>query len=262
MTKKNRIYFPTLDDIAFEGRNKDYGVYYLCKKYRKYLLISICTGTFIFLSLVSIPILTDIFERPVSFDAMMPMVEYYSLAPPSDDDLSELAKAIAPEPEPEPEKIPQVVDTVKPELEKKPEITEPEKEVEETKPDSVAGSGGGKDKTGTNPGDDTGIYTTIDVYPRFPGGDQARFYFLRSNIKYPETALKAGIQGIVMVVFVIEPSGVISNVEISSGIGGGCDEEAIRVIKMMPRWEPGRRSGKAVRVLVRMPIVFKIPGKK
>jgi protein TonB len=260
VTKKGKTYTPSLDDIAFEGRNKEYGAYYLRKKYRKYLIISSAIATFLFLILVPVPILLDMFERPVSFEMMIPMMEYYSLAPPSDDDLSALAKSMSPEPEME--KIPEVVDTVKPEEEKKPEIPEPEKEVVETKTDSVSGSGGGDDKTGAGPGEDTGIDTTIDVYPRFPGGDQARFYFLRSNIKYPESAIKAGIQGVVMVVFVIEPSGAVSNVEVSGGIGGGCDEEAIRVIKMMPKWEPGKRSGRAVRVLVRMPIVFKIPGKK
>jgi len=260
VTKKHKSYFPSLDDIAFEGRNKDYGAYFLRKKYNKYLVISGIIATFIFFILVSVPIFLDVFEKPVSFEMMIPMTEYYSLDPPSDDDLSAVAKALAPEPEVE--KIPEIVDSVKPEEQKKPEIIEPEKDAEVTKSDTVSGGGSGDDKAGTGPGEDTGIYTTIDVYPRFPGGDQARFYFLRSNIRYPETALKAGIHGVVMLVFVIEPSGEISNVEVAGGIGGGCDEEAVRVIKLMPRWEPGKRSGRAVRVLVRMPIVFKIPGKK
>ena len=260
MTNKNKPYIPSLDDIAFEGRNKEYGAYFLRKKYKKYLFISECIATFLLFIIVSIPVLTEIFEKPVSFNEMMPMIEFYSMNPPSDDDLSALAKALAPEPEVE--TVPEIVDTIKPEDEKKNEITESEKEVEETKTDSVPGGGGGDDQKGIGPGEETGIYTTIDVYPRFPGGDQARFYFLRSNIKYPEAAVKAGIQGIVMVVFVIETTGAVSNVEVVSRIGGGCDEEAIRVIKIMPRWEPGKRSGRAVRVLVRMPIVFNIPGKR
>ena len=71
-----------------------------------------------------------------------------------------------------------------------------------------------------------------------------------------------GIQGEVMVLFMVEPDGSISNVSVNKGIGKECDEEAARVIKSMPRWDAGRRNGKSVRVLVRMPIVFKIPGKK
>jgi protein TonB len=257
--EKKRPYIPSLDDIAFERRNKEYGAYFLRRKYPRYLSISVAIATFILLLLVSIPLLMDIFEKPLVYDDMMPVFEFYSLNPPSDDDLSALAKAL--QTPPEVEKVPEVVDTVMPEKEKIKEEIKPETEVEEVKTDSLPGSGGGDDKEGTGPGEDTGIYTTIDVYPRFPGGDQARFYFLRSNIRYPEAAVKAGIQGVVMVVFVIEPNGTVSNIEVSKGIGSGCDEEAIRVVKIMPLWEPGKRSGKAVRVLVRMPIVFKVPGK-
>ena len=259
MTDKKKSYIPSLDDIAFEGRNKEYGAYFLRRQYSRYLSISGAIATFIFLILVFIPILADIFEKPLVYDEMMPVMEFYSLNPPSDDDLSALAKALqAP---PDVEKIPEVVDTVKPEKEKIKEEIKPETENEEEKKDSLSGPGGGTDKEGTGIGEDTGIYTTIDVYPRYPGGDQARFYFLRSNIRYPDAAVKRGIEGVVMVVFVIEQNGSLSNIEVSKGIGSGCDEEAIRVVKIMPLWEPGRRSGRAVRVLVRMPIVFKIPGK-
>jgi len=256
---KKKPYIPSLDDIAFEGRNKEYGAYFLRRQYPRYLFVSAAIATFVFLILVSIPILTDIFEKPLLYDEMMPMMEFYSLNPPSDDDLSALAKAVqAP---PEVEKVPEVVDTIKPEKEKIKEEIKPETEVQKDKTDSLPGSGVGEDKEGTGPGEDTGIYTTIDVYPRFPGGDQARFYFLRTNIRYPDAAVKEHIEGVVMVLFVIEPNGSLSNIEISKGIGGGCDEEAIRVVKIMPLWEPGKRSGRAVRVLVRMPIVFKVPGK-
>ena len=65
-----------------------------------------------------------------------------------------------------------------------------------------------------------------------------------------------------MVLFIVEADGTITHVSVNKGIGKECDEEAVRVVKFMPRWEPGRRNGKAVRVLVRMPIVFKLPGKK
>jgi protein TonB len=257
--KKEKQYFPSLDDIAFEGRNKEYGAYFLRRKYPRYLFISGAIATFVSLIIVCIPILTDLFEQPLLYDDTMPVMEFYSLNPPSDDDLSALAKAL--QTPPEVEQVPEVVDTVKPKKEKIIKVIEPEKEVEEVKTDSLPGSGGGDDKVGTGTGEDTGIYTTIDEFPRFPGGDQARFYFLRTNIRYPDAAVKARIEGVVMVVFVIEPNGTLSKIEVSKGIGGGCDEEAIRVVKAMPLWEPGRRSGRAVRVLVRMPIVFKIPGK-
>jgi periplasmic protein TonB len=255
--EKQRI--QSLDDIAFEGRNKVYGAYYLRRKYPRYLFISGSVATFVFIALVSIPILMDIFEKPVVFDEMMPVIEFYSLNPPLDDDLSAMAKAL--QRPPEVEKVPEVVDSVNPVEEKVKEEIKPDTETVDEQTDSLPGSGGGTDKDGAGSGEDTGIYTTIDVYPRFPGGDQARFYFLRNNLRYPEAAVKAGIEGVLMVVFVIEPDGSLSNVAVSKGIGGGCDEEAVRVVRSMPRWEPGKRSGRAVRVLVRMPIVFKIPRK-
>ena len=69
-------------------------------------------------------------------------------------------------------------------------------------------------------------------------------------------ARESGIQGVVYVTFVVEPDGSISNVRVIRGIGGGCDEEAIRVVKMMPKWIPGNQRGKPVRVQFNMPIKF------
>ncbi|MEI7981980.1 MAG: energy transducer TonB, partial [Bacteroidota bacterium] len=128
-----------------------------------------------------------------------------------------------------------------------------------SKIDSIPKPGGSGLGTGT--ADDTGLATFIDVYPRFPGGDEARLYYLRQHVRYPEVALRGMIQGVVMVMFIIETDGSVSNIDVSKRVGGGCDEEAIRVTKEMPRWEPGKRNGKAVRVMVRMPIVFRMPGR-
>ena len=257
--KSEKVHYPSLDDLAFQGRNKEYGAYLLRRKYPKHLFISGLVSTFIFMVLVITPIVLDYFEKPLSYNDMMPMMEFYSLNPPSDDELNALAKSMSTPPPPV-ESAPVIVDSV-PKVEKKVEEIKPEPDQEVQKPDSVPGSDGGNDKQGTGPGDDTGIYTTIDVYPRFPGGDPVRFAFLRSQIHYPEAAIKAGIQGVVSVLFVIEKNGSVSNVEVTKGIGGGCDEEAIRVVKIMPSWEPGKRSGRPVRVMVKMPIVFRIPGK-
>jgi protein TonB len=80
--------------------------------------------------------------------------------------------------------------------------------------------------------------------------------FLQDNIKYPIIAKESGIQGTVYVTFVVERSGAVTDVKILRGIGGGCDEEALRVVKNMPRWEPGTQRGKPVRVQFNMPIKF------
>lgn len=104
------------------------------------------------------------------------------------------------------------------------------------------------------------IFTVVEESPSFPGGDEARILFLQDNIKYPQMARESGIQGTVYVTFVVEPNGSVSNVKILRGIGGGCDEEAIRVINLMPKWNPGKQRGKPVRVQFNMPIKFTLQG--
>jgi len=100
------------------------------------------------------------------------------------------------------------------------------------------------------------VFFIVEEMPEFPGGEEARTRFLLENIKYPQMARESGIQGVVYVTFVVEPDGSISNVRVIRGIGGGCDEEAIRVVKMMPKWIPGNQRGKPVRVQFNMPIKF------
>jgi len=104
------------------------------------------------------------------------------------------------------------------------------------------------------------IFTVVEESPSFPGGDVARIKFLQKNIEYPQMARESGIQGTVYVTFVVEPNGSVSGVRILRGIGGGCDEEAIRVIKAMPKWNAGKQRGKPVRVQFNMPIKFTLQG--
>ena len=94
--------------------------------------------------------------------------------------------------------------------------------------------------------------------PSYPGGENARNRFLAENIIYPSKAISAGIQGRIYISFIIEAEGLVTNVQLIKGIGSGCDEEAVRVVKLMPKWNPGKLKGKAVRVLFNMPIDFNL----
>lgn len=105
---------------------------------------------------------------------------------------------------------------------------------------------------------ETEIFTVVETSPSFPGGDEARIRFLTNNIRYPQEARDAGISGTVYITFVVERDGSTSDVRVLRGIGGGCDEEAVRVIKMMPEWSPGKQRGKPVRVQFNMPIKFSL----
>ena len=100
------------------------------------------------------------------------------------------------------------------------------------------------------------IFTIVEKMPEFPGGISALFEYLGKNLKYPAMAKDAKIQGKVYVTFVVDKDGSVANVRVLRGIGGGCDEEAIRVVKSMPKWEPGKQRAKSVRVQYNLPINF------
>ena len=100
--------------------------------------------------------------------------------------------------------------------------------------------------------------TIVEQMPEFPGGQIGLSKFLSNNIKYPDYARESGIQGNVYVTFVVKTDGSISNIKILRGIGGGCDEEVIRVIKKMPNWKPGKQDGKNVNVQFNLPVNFRL----
>ena len=100
------------------------------------------------------------------------------------------------------------------------------------------------------------IFMVVESMPKFPGGENALNRYLAENIKYPQMAKESGIQGRVFVTFVVERDGSVTDVKVLRGIGGGCDEEAIRVVKGMPRWSAGKQRGKPVRVQFNLPIKF------
>lgn len=102
------------------------------------------------------------------------------------------------------------------------------------------------------------IFTVVEQMPEFPGGAAEMTRFIQKNIKYPMMARESDIQGRVYINFVVEPDGSVSNVTVMRGIGGGCDEEAVRIVNMMPKWNPGKQRGIAVRCSFTVPIVFRL----
>lgn len=120
--------------------------------------------------------------------------------------------------------------------------------------------GEGMEGIGEGTSSGTEIYSTsfLEAMPEFPGGMKAWANFLTKNLNYPSMAAENGISGRVLVSFVVEKNGEISNLKVIKGIGGGCDEEAMRVIKKSPAWKPGMQNGRAVRVAYMMPVVFRM----
>ena len=102
------------------------------------------------------------------------------------------------------------------------------------------------------------VFDVVEVMPQFPGGQIAMLKYIMENIKYPEQAMKKGIQGRVAVRFIVEKDGSISNVSPIHPVHPLLDKEAIRVVKSMPKWSPGKQNGKPVRVRFNLPVMFKL----
>jgi TonB family protein len=103
-----------------------------------------------------------------------------------------------------------------------------------------------------------GTYSFVEKMPAFKGGEQALISYINQNLYYPEIAKRAGVEGRVIVVFVITKEGKVAEVKLLKGIGAGCDEAAMNVLKNMPDWEPGMQAGVPVNVKMTIPISFKL----
>ena len=102
------------------------------------------------------------------------------------------------------------------------------------------------------------IFTYVEQMPEFPGGTAELQKFLYKNLKYPAAARENGIEGRVVLQFVVDESGHISEITQLRDIGGGCADEAVRVVKMMPPWKAGKQNGNPVKVYFKLPVTFKM----
>ena len=105
---------------------------------------------------------------------------------------------------------------------------------------------------------ETKPYTWVEQMPTFPGGDGEMMKFLGKNIRYPPVAQRNGLEGLVVLSFTVSRTGEISDIEVIKSLGGGTDEEAVRVVKTMPKWTPGKQNGRAVPVKFTLPVRFTI----
>ena len=104
------------------------------------------------------------------------------------------------------------------------------------------------------------IFTIVEVRPEPVGGIKAFYTYVGDNLQYPARARRMYIEGRVFIEFVVERDGSLTDIKVAKGIGAGCDEEAVRVISQAPKWNPGKQRGRAVRVRMVMPIMFKLVG--
>ncbi|MCS7028270.1 MAG: energy transducer TonB [Bacteroidia bacterium] len=255
-------------DIVFTGRNKAYGAYDLRRNYNRNLMIGLALALVIFILGFLTPKIAALIKASLPEKKQMVITEVNLEAPPS------LNEELPPPPPPV-EPPPPVKNTIRftiPEIKKEevndppPAIEEIEKDVEAGKKTQVGDNNAVVDEVVEEPKKeekqviqeevDNTVYTIIQKMPQFPGGEAAMMKFISENIKYPPMAKEAGIKGTVIVTFIVDREGNVTNPQVLKGIGGGCDEEALRVIKMMPKWSPGEQNGKKVLVKINVPIRF------
>ena len=144
------------------------------------------------------------------------------------------------------------------------EVVEDDVEVEDDQPEVQSAdmvedmsvdlpSGGGEETE-----EESKIFVAVEKQPKFPGGKSELFRYLRNEIEYPRSAKEAGIEGTVIVNFVVNKDGSITDVKVGRGVTDKLNQEALRVVKQMPDWKPGKQRGKPVRVRYRVPIRFSL----
>jgi periplasmic protein TonB len=266
----------TLEDIVFQNRNKSYGAYSLRIDYQNVIKKSLLIGISIFGLAVVTPMLwAKVDDRSPTVVDITPINPDIP-KPPKDEIVPPVEK---PPVEPEPEVLIAVQKFLAPEIVPDDHDTEVIKDQEELSKTEI--QIGSEDKDGVVepiPTEDPDAvkgkevdmpvavtteeadkeYITVEQFPEFAGGRDALIRFLQKNLRYPTPAANAGVGGKVYMQFVVGQDGAIRNVDVLKGIGFGCDEEAQRVVKLMPHWSPGRQSGRAVSVKFTLPISFQL----
>ncbi|MES2268038.1 MAG: TonB family protein [Bacteroidota bacterium] len=255
-------------DVVFTGRNKAYGAYELRKDNPRNTNKALIFGVAAFVVLISFKTILNAIEGFIpKADEKVKVTEVVLPPPP----VNEEVKPPPPPPEPPKPKVDQVRFP--------PPVVKPDNEVREKDPPTVedlkVADPGQKDQKGDpnqaitidepvgnsdvkqvveeNPNQ---IFTAVEQSPSFPGGDAKFYAYLGNNIKYPSIARENNVTGRVICTFVVERDGSLTDIKVVRGIGSGCDEEAIRVLKKSPKWKPGIQNGRPVRVQYSIPVNF------
>ena len=252
------------EDIVFENRNKDYGAYLNRKSYSKSVAIAALITFLILIFVLAFPAIKEFFgslgdkeetviknTTVVSLDQPPPITP--NQPPPPDIRIPPPVKTII-------KFLPPKV-TEKEVVEEDPMPTQEEIKQNETGSEDVQG-----DVTSTfeepvkevEVEDPNKVFLVVEQPPEFEGGQEGLNKFVYKNIKYPASARRMNIEGTVYVGFVVNADGAVSEANIIKGISADCDKEALRVIQMMPKWRPGKQSGRPVRVKFVYPIKFKL----
>lgn len=272
---KSSIYETTWLDLVFDGKNKEYGAYQLRQENTKTTLKALFSGIVLVTALATATLLISSAkgETIPDIDPTLPTVKIVEVIQPVTPKKPELPKTnTAPPLSVEKPKSSMANPTVvKPELEKPDVPTNKEFNNSNASPIGVEGgigttepttNGGGDSPEAVEPVGGTSIYNTatVDKMPTYPGGMDGFYKFVGRNFRTPEDVLTSGSTVKVLVSFVIEKDGTMTEIKVNRNPGYGLDKEAIRVLKSIKvKWEPGSIKGQPVRVVYSLPIAVKVP---
>jgi protein TonB len=257
-----------LNEIIFEKRNKEYGAYLLRRLYTKYVSISTIGGAILFALIVCYPLITaSLFPKEVmdknNTKGGVIDFEDLNIPPINRPDLKIPLKTL-----PKTGTIKYLVPIIKPDEIVNEELIPTVEDLIDKNPgtETVDGNIDGNDilyvvESGISNNEvpvKEQIFTWVEEMPKFPGGDGELLSFFAKNIVYPEIAKRAGVEGRVILSFVVDKRGEINDGKVLKGIGAGCDDEAMRVLKSMPLWNPGRQNGKPILTRINIPVVFRL----
>lgn len=250
--------------VIFEGKNQAYGAYELRGLYDKYTTRALIIGIIIFCLAISLPLIMSVLNFGKAEEEQNVEVNLEMLAPPPIDPNT-------PPPPPPPKiEMPKLAAAVKflpPKVEEDEKVQEEEPPtVDDMKDKQISTENREGEKTEVDVIDEAPagvveevkdeVFLVVEEMPEFEGGMGAMQKFIAKSIVYPRQASQMGTEGRVIVSFVINSLGEVQNPEVVKGIGGGCDEEALRVIKLMPKWKAGKQNGRPVKVKFTVPIKF------
>ena len=220
------------------------------KKNPKYDL-NMKRGMFLNLGLtISVLITVLAFEWPNRSD--QPIVDLGSL---NDDfeEIIEIPPTSQPPPPPPPVKIPEIIEVSdEEEIEEEVEVELDVEVTEDTAIEEIIFTEEPEEEVSDE------IFTIVEERPEFPGGVNALRKFLYKNLRYPDQARRMGIEGRVYVQFVVERDGSVTDLTVVRGLGAGCDKETLRVLKLLPKFSPGKQRGNPVRVKMVLPVIFRL----
>lgn len=274
--KESYLFDMSFNNLVFLDRNKAYGAYAIRESYKRNITIAAIAGTLLFACLVITPIVKSLF------------IEKHIVLTKINEDTTGGIVVVLPPPPPEPEKPKKAEPVVvQPKQEKvakqkyvEPKVVPNNVDTPEDVPDQNAFKTADishitqrgilpetptvtietEAPTGLGTESTTPIepYIVVEEMPQFGKGEADLMAYLGRNIRYPSKARNAGIEGLVVVTFVVTAAGDVQDLKIAKGLGHGTEEEVIRVVKAMPKWKPGKQNGRAVPVRYTLPIRLQI----